>query len=68
MKEYKEAEQDYLSDLKYKDIIDKYGVSISTDKSWKSRYWKTDDIATKDKKVAYIHSILYDNQVIKLEK
>lgn len=68
MKEYKEAEQDYLSDLKYKDITDKYGVSISTDKSWKSRYWKSDDIATKDKKVAYIHSILYDNQVIKLEK
>ncbi|WP_394456321.1 hypothetical protein ACF0HZ_02405 [Leuconostoc suionicum] len=68
MKEYKEAEQDYLSDLKYKDITDKYGVSISTDKSWKSRYWKSDDIATKDKKVAYIHFILYDNQVIKLEK
>ncbi|SPD91361.1 hypothetical protein LES9216_00485 [Leuconostoc suionicum] len=33
MKKYKEAEQDYLSDLKYKDITDKYGVSISTDKS-----------------------------------
>lgn len=68
MKKYKEAEQNYLSGLKYKDITDKYGVSISTDKSWKSRYWKSDDIATKDKKVAYIHSILYDNQVIKLEK
>lgn len=68
MKKYKEAEQDYLSDLKYKDITDKYGVSISTDESWKTRYWKSDDIAVKDKKVAYIHSILYDNQVIKLEK
>lgn len=38
MKKYKEAEQNYLSGLKYKDITDKYGVSISTDKFWKSRY------------------------------
>ena len=39
MKKYEEAEQDYLSGLKYKDIADKYGVSISTVKMWKSRYW-----------------------------
>lgn len=52
MKKYEEAEQDYLSGLKYKDIADKYGVSISTVKSWKSRYWKSDNVATKDKKVA----------------
>ncbi len=30
MKKYEEAEQDYLSGLKYKDIADKYGVSLST--------------------------------------
>lgn len=52
MKKYEEAEQDYLSGLKYKDIADKYDVSISTVKSWKSRYWKFDNVATKDKKVA----------------
>lgn len=52
MKKYEEAEQDYLSGLKYKDIADKYGVSISTVKSWKSRYWKSDDVATTDEKVA----------------
>uniref|UniRef100_UPI003F52D4FA terminase small subunit n=1 Tax=Lactobacillus acidophilus TaxID=1579 RepID=UPI003F52D4FA len=52
MKKYEEAEQDYLSGLKYKDIADKYGVSISTVKSWKSRYWKSDGSATKDEKVA----------------
>ena len=52
MKKYEEAEQDYLSGLKYKDIADKYGVSISTVKSWKSRYWKSDNVAIKDKKVA----------------
>ncbi|MGR8809988.1 phage terminase small subunit-related protein, partial [Leuconostoc citreum] len=39
MKKYEEAEQDYLSGLKYKDIADKYAVSISTVKMWKSRYW-----------------------------
>ncbi|MBZ5995363.1 terminase small subunit [Leuconostoc gelidum subsp. gasicomitatum] len=52
MKKYEEAEQDYLSGLKYKDIADKHDVSISTVKSWKSRYWKSDNVATKDKKVA----------------
>lgn len=52
MKKYEEAEQDYLSGLKYKDIADKYGVSISTVKSWKSRYWKSNDVVTKDKQVA----------------
>lgn len=52
MKKYEEAEQDYLSGLKYKDIADKYGVSISTVKSWKSRYWKSNDVATNDKQVA----------------
>lgn len=34
-----EAKQDYLSGMKYKDIADKYNVSVSTIKSWKSRYW-----------------------------
>lgn len=54
MKKYEEAEQDYLSGLKYKNIAEKYGVSISTVKSWKSRYWKSDDVATKEKKVAQV--------------
>ena len=50
MKKYEEAEQDYLSGLKYKDIADKYGVSLSTVKQWKRRYWKTENVTT-DKKV-----------------
>ncbi|CBL92240.1 phage terminase small subunit [Leuconostoc gasicomitatum] len=57
MKKYEEAEQDYLSGLKYKDIADKYGVSISTVKSWKSRYWNSDKVATKDKKVAKVAKV-----------
>ncbi|OAB46555.1 phage terminase small subunit [Paenibacillus antarcticus] len=32
------AEKDYVDGLKYKEIADKYGVSINTVKSWKQRY------------------------------
>lgn len=53
MKKYEEAEQDYLSGLKYKDIADKYGVSLSTVKQWKRRYWKTENVTT-DKKVTKV--------------
>jgi uncharacterized protein YjcR len=33
-----QAEQDYKSGLKYKEIAEKYGVSLNTVKSWKTRY------------------------------
>ncbi|WP_035187142.1 terminase gpP N-terminus-related DNA-binding protein, partial [Latilactobacillus curvatus] len=32
-----DAKEDYLSGMKYKDIADKYDVSINTVKSWKQR-------------------------------
>lgn len=35
MKKYEEAEQDYLSGLKYKDIADKYDISEGTVRKWK---------------------------------
>lgn len=35
---YEKAERDYLAGAKYKDIAAKYGVSINTVKSWKTRY------------------------------
>ncbi|GAP04896.1 terminase small subunit [Fructobacillus tropaeoli] len=48
-----EAKQDYLAGMKYKEIADKYDVSLSTVKSWKSRYWADETkVATSDKKVA----------------
>lgn len=34
------AFQDYLSGMKYKDIANKYNVSLNTVKSWKQRKWK----------------------------
>ncbi|CAK1228613.1 terminase small subunit [Fructobacillus tropaeoli] len=45
-----EAKQDYLAGMKYKDIADKYGVSESTVKQWKRRYW-SDENVTKTRKV-----------------
>lgn len=38
MKNYELAEKDYMLGMKYKDIAAKYGVSIATVKSWKTRY------------------------------
>lgn len=46
------AYEDYLNGMKYKDIANKYEVSISAVKSWKSRYWKAKKVATKKSKVA----------------
>lgn len=61
---YEKAERDYLAGVKYKDIAAKYGVSINTVKSWKTRYgWskggkkvctqKQKKCAYKSKKVAH---------------
>ena len=36
---YELAELDYKSGMKYKDIAEKYNVSLNTVKSWKTRYW-----------------------------
>ncbi|MDT2438061.1 phage terminase small subunit [Enterococcus avium] len=48
MKKYEQAFDDYQKGLKYREIAEKYGVSISTVKSWKSRYWSKEKVATKD--------------------
>lgn len=46
---------DYCKGMKYKEIAKKYGVTINTVKSWKTRYkWSKDDkksVHTKNKKV-----------------
>lgn len=38
MNNYELAEKDYKNRMKYKEIADKYGVTINTVKSWKQRY------------------------------
>lgn len=46
------AYQDYLNGMKYKDIAEKYGVTINTVKSWKTRYkWSRDGVHTQEKSV-----------------
>lgn len=49
---YVEAEKDYLAGMKYKELAEKYGVSLNTVKSWKQRYdWSRDKGAQKEKGV-----------------
>lgn len=54
------AYEDYKKGMKYKEIAEKHKVSISTVKSWASRYWKRkgcnpkEKVATKKKKGAPI--------------
>lgn len=49
-KKYALAETDYIFGMKYKDIAEKYGVSINTVKSWKKRYEWNREGAHKNKK------------------
>lgn len=52
LKNYELAEQDYMSGMKYKDIAVKYGVTLNTVKSWKTRYkWDKKSVHTKKKSV-----------------
>lgn len=49
---HEKAEKDYLKGMKYKDIAEKYGVSLNTVKSWKKRYgWSREKGAHKEKRV-----------------
>jgi uncharacterized protein YjcR len=46
------AFKDYLNGMKYKEIAEKYNVTINTVKSWKTRYkWSRDGVHTKEKSV-----------------
>lgn len=53
MTNYQLAEKDYKSGMKYKEIAQKYGVTLNTVKSWKTRYWndeKKKKVCTPNKK------------------
>lgn len=56
VEKYELAEKDYMAGMKYKDIADKYDVSINTVKSWKTRhkwskYASQKSVHTKPKRV-----------------
>lgn len=51
MKNYEAAEKDYKKFITYKEIAEKYGVSIETVKSWRKRHgWKRSKTKPKPKK------------------
>lgn len=45
------AFEDYRNGMKYQEIADKYGVSLSAVKSWAMRYWKKDSCNHKTEKL-----------------
>ncbi len=45
-----EAKKDWKCGMKYKEIAEKYSVPVNTVKSWASRYWKNEKVATKKQK------------------
>ena len=46
------AELDYMNGMKYKEIAEKYNVSLNTVKSWKTRYkWSKDGAPKTEKSV-----------------
>lgn len=47
-----DARIDWKNGMKYKDIAERYGVSVNTVKSWATRYWNKDRVACAQKKVA----------------
>ncbi|MBZ6014139.1 hypothetical protein KIJ04_05175 [Leuconostoc gelidum subsp. gelidum] len=51
MKKYEEDEKDFQGGMNLAEISAKYGVSVSTVRSWKSRHWQK-DVATKTQRVA----------------
>lgn len=74
VKIYEQAEYDYMNGLKYKEIAEKYDVSVNTVKSWKTRYgWNRKDkksVHTKKEKVCTQKQVIKEpvEQVIETEE
>lgn len=64
--DYELAEKDYMLGMKYKDIAEKYNVSINTVKSWKQRYnWSRKGVHTKSKRVHTQKESATNKEIIK---
>lgn len=62
------AYQDYLKGMKYKEIAEKYGVTINTVKSWKTRYkWFKDDKKSVHTKIGKVCTQKNDKNNVKRE-
>ena len=54
---YELAELDYINGMKYKEIAEKYNVSVNTVKSWKTRYkWSKDEKKCAHKNAKSMHT------------
>lgn len=64
LKTYEQAETDYMNGFKYKEIAEKYGVTINTVRSWKTRYkWNRKgqkSVHTKKEKVCIQNTTSFD--------
>lgn len=64
LKTYEQAETDYMNGFKYKEIAEKYGVTINTVRSWKMRYkWNRKgqkSVHTKKEKVCIQNTTSFD--------
>lgn len=47
------AYEDYNNGMKYKEIAEKYNVTLNTVKSWKTRHWNKIGVHTKDKECVH---------------
>lgn len=74
MNNYELAELDYKSGMKYKDIAEKYGVTVNTVKSWKQRYnWtresteKKTNVCTQAEKSMHTKKSMHTNERSKID-
>lgn len=74
MNNYELAELDYKSGMKYKDIAEKYGVTVNTVKSWKQRYnWtresteKKTNVCTQSEKGMHTKKSMHTNEKSKID-
>lgn len=72
LKTYEQAETDYMNGFKYKEIAEKYGVTINTVRSWKTRYkWNRKgqkSVHTKKEKVCIQNTTSFDEVEQVVEK
>ena len=75
MNNYELAELDYKSGMKYKDIAEKYGVTVNTVKSWKQRYnWtresteKKTNVCTQSEKGMHTKKSIHTEEKTNLEE
>ena len=64
---YELAELDYMNGMKYKEIAEKYDVSVNTVKSWKTRYkWSKDGKKCAHKNAKSMHT--KNEQILETQK